>query len=110
MNKDDFGTFIKDMAFGMAHSQAEALRTGCELTEKRYSRALIALRAAYEAALLDPKCVLTTPLTAAICAALAIHEQDRTNIYANANIKRDQETPKHERGVRQGAKDTPVGS
>lgn len=79
MSDDD----IVQIAIAQARSHAAAVKTGCEITEKRYGRAIDALRAAYERAQLDPQAKIPTPLTAAISVLIAISEQDKQNIYGD---------------------------
>jgi hypothetical protein len=104
-DKVEFSKFIRDMALDMARGQAHAMQVGCKVTEQRYGRSIKAVRAAYEAALLDPQSKLPTVLTASILALLALHEQDQINLYANAMVERDKQ-PQWERDMRQGAKET----
>lgn len=73
---------IIELAMAHQRALAAAVKTGCEITERRYGRGIAGLRKAYEQACLDPNAKIPSPLTACIAALIALHQEDQTNLYS----------------------------
>ena len=100
---------LSDMIVEQARALHEQFQLGLSVGKKINRVAHLALMAAYEIAQQDKNAKLPTPLSCAIENILRLREEQEANEYANAMIKRDQETPRWEREVRTGGRDKAVG-